>query len=570
MRRDTSRPQRTLSTTHNYLFLSDLHLSEGIHPQTGKLSRNEDFFYDDALARFLVYHANLTKDLAADPIYQKPWKLYINGDFLEFLQVTTLPDEQDRICHHPHVQIKGNVKKFGLGTSEAESIWKLRRIVEGHPLVFQALGWFLAHPENELVILKGNHDIEIFWPRVREALLDQIAHQYHLWYRKANRGFLPDSPLPMNGHPELLPPDFRERVEFPTWFAYEPPLFFVEHGNQYDPDNAFTDFVNPILEEKPHLIELPGGSFFVRYFFNQVEQLHPFADNLRPLSRYINWVINQELGDVVRMVLKQPREISQAISQILRKRGKLRRGSKKTNDKRSETGTQKQRVRSISQIGMVDNPSRERYKERGSKLGEGQIHLLEELKVWAQHKAAGRNRRAMTSVVSQFLSRFLALVFLIWGLREFFIGDYLVGLGLLVVWGGISILRLLLTNQAETAHHYVDLQGVSKRIRYILNREYRGQYSGVQFHIFGHDHQAAIEELSVPDQKLPFRQWYVNTGSWLPSFNELDRLTRDDAQLVFLRLIPDRPDFQQAIPELLEWLPGEDRPVPVRILDNKK
>jgi hypothetical protein len=29
---------------------------------------------------------------------------------------------------------------------------------------------------------------------------------------------------------------------------------------------------------------LPGGSFFVRYLFNKIEQIDPFADNITPLS----------------------------------------------------------------------------------------------------------------------------------------------------------------------------------------------------------------------------------------------------------------------------------------------
>lgn len=565
MRRDTTRPQRTQSTTHNYLFISDLHLSEGVDPETGKHSRNEDFFYDDALARFIVYHVNLTNDRAADPIYQKPWKLYINGDFLEFLQVTSLPAADDEILQHPDVKITDNVKKYGLGTSEPESVWKLQQIVDGHTLVFQALGWFLAQPDNELIILKGNHDIELFWPAVQKGILDHIANQYHMWYRRASRGFLPDSPLPLNRHPEKLTPEFRHRVSFPSHFAYEAPLFFVEHGNQYDPNNAFENFDNPILEDRPHLIELPSGSFFVRYFFNQVEQMHPFADNLRPLSRYINWVINQHLGEVVRMVLKQPRDIFRAIWQVIVKSGKIsgqraiKRGQKE-KDSRSGPGLGRGR----------SGPKRDSNKPMP---GLPQLLLFEELKSWAQEKAHRRNQRNIAGIAIQFILRVIATILVLWALRELFVGTLVEAAILFLTWAAVMVVRLLLANQAEEADHYVSLPGVARRIRHILNREYRGHYTGVQFHIFGHDHQAAIEELSggvAEAQRLPFRQWYVNTGSWLPSFNELERLTRRDVQLAFLRIIPDRPDFAQAVPELMEWHPAENRPVPIRILDPQK
>lgn len=42
---------------------------------------------------------------------------------------------------------------------------------------------------------------------------------------------------------------------------------------------------------KDGTIELPAGSFFVRYLFNRVEQYYPFADNMKPMSKFIFWAI---------------------------------------------------------------------------------------------------------------------------------------------------------------------------------------------------------------------------------------------------------------------------------------
>ena len=68
---------------YNLLIVSDLHLSEGRHPQTKKFSRNEDFFFDEEFSRFLDYHQQHPQE------NRKPWHLIINGDFLDFLQVTS-------------------------------------------------------------------------------------------------------------------------------------------------------------------------------------------------------------------------------------------------------------------------------------------------------------------------------------------------------------------------------------------------------------------------------------------------------------------------------------------------
>ncbi|HEX6383767.1 MAG TPA: hypothetical protein VF177_03760, partial [Anaerolineae bacterium] len=77
-----------MDSDYNFLFLSDLHLSEGYYPGTGKLSRNEDFFHDEAFARFLFYHINLSQVNIDKAYFRRPWKLIINGDIFDFLQVT--------------------------------------------------------------------------------------------------------------------------------------------------------------------------------------------------------------------------------------------------------------------------------------------------------------------------------------------------------------------------------------------------------------------------------------------------------------------------------------------------
>src|SRR3990172_7794560 len=67
---------------HNLLIVSDLHISEGFMPSSGKWSRNEDFLSDDSFAAFLQYHEERRGD-------GLPWRLIIAGDVFDFLQVTS-------------------------------------------------------------------------------------------------------------------------------------------------------------------------------------------------------------------------------------------------------------------------------------------------------------------------------------------------------------------------------------------------------------------------------------------------------------------------------------------------
>lgn len=42
-------------------------------------------------------------------------------------------------------------------------------------------------------------------------------------------------------------------------------------------------------------IYLPLGSFFTRYFFNKMEAITPFADNIKPVTNYIVWILRNKL-----------------------------------------------------------------------------------------------------------------------------------------------------------------------------------------------------------------------------------------------------------------------------------
>jgi hypothetical protein len=265
-----------VETTHNYLFVSDLHLSAGCDPKTGRLSRNEDFFHDASFAQFLAYHINLSRRVDVAHYYRKPWRLVINGDIFDFLQVVSLPAEGDELFRvrnvRRHRELSSNEQGYGLGTRATEIVWKLRKIADGHLLFFQALAWFVAHPEHELILLKGNHDVEIYWPEAQRSIRRLLLKAYKTWHQEIIAPGPHESPLAFH---EGLPPALSEEqlqrtVQFPSSSYHVEGLFYVEHGCQYDPVNSFSNFENPTLLEKPELLEFPSGSFFVRYFFNKI------------------------------------------------------------------------------------------------------------------------------------------------------------------------------------------------------------------------------------------------------------------------------------------------------------
>ena len=109
------------------------------------------------------------------------------------------------------------------------------------------------------------------------------------------------------------------------------------------------------------------------------------------------------------------------------------------------------------------------------------------------------------------------------------------------------------------------------RIARLLNGGTHSGYGSVRYFIFGHDHAASARPLPPTDKdRPPHRQWYVNTGAWVPVFSESERLLRSDEHLTFLRLVPSRVQHRDEsknrdLPELLQWSPQANAPLEVRL-----
>ncbi len=535
--------------SRNYLFVSDLHLSEGRDPVTGQLSRNEDFFHDDAFARFLVYHVELSGRENAAEAFRRPWSLVINGDIFDFLQVTRLPAEGDELLAvsgvASHAELRPNEREYGLGTRSSEIVWKLAHVARGHPMFFQALGWFLAHEGNRLVLINGNHDVELYWPAVQDEMRRLIAAAYLEWRELARAGELVDAGLPWR---ETLPAAINDivanTIQFPAWFYYEPGLFFAEHGNQYDPANAFSNFLAPILHDRPDLIELPSGSFFVRYFFNKVEQVHPFADNIKPISRYLRWAVNEEPLDTLRMLVAQRRMMWRSLGNLLQKRANPIKGGP---DLRKHAGMPGSR----DQVPLGP--------ERWAQL----IDIRDRFQDQAE-AGASRTSQYTAGAVGLYGGLWLALVAAMRAFVREQWGRLLAGLA---VAGGAFVGRTLLGQRLDNVQDLTSLADVASAIAAAFTEpDGQGHVAAVPFYIFGHDHHARVRAIAPIGTGAP-PAWYVNTGAWLPTFSERDRLARRDVQLTFLRLVPEANADGQAQSELLEWLPDADRPRPIRLLD---
>jgi UDP-2,3-diacylglucosamine pyrophosphatase LpxH len=95
----------------------------------------------------------------------------------------------------------------------------VRRIVADHPIWFGAAARLLL-AGHRLLILSGNHDIELVWPGVRRAIRDELGRL------ASQRGGA------------LAEADLDERVRFRAWFHVTEDGIYLEHGSQYDVFNG--------------------------------------------------------------------------------------------------------------------------------------------------------------------------------------------------------------------------------------------------------------------------------------------------------------------------------------------
>lgn len=463
------------------VIISDFHLSAGYNRRTGAYDRHEDFFYDAVFGRFID---ELLRRSQTEP---RRWRLIILGDFTDFLQVDPPPNGD-----------------HGL-TSSATTVAKLEMIARGHAEVFAALARFAAagHPI-ELVI--GNHDIEFIWPEVQRRFKQLVSDH-------ADR-------------------DLSASITFHPWLYYVPGVLYAEHGQQHDGVNSFTTLLQPFLPSDRSVIELPLGSFFVLYLFNRIERLDPFADNVRPVTRYLGWALRTHpvialgtLGYHVRFFLR-----------VLRKTSHLT--------------TAEQRAR------------REQYRSEFLPRQAGEVglpvDLLDELdRLGAVPANSSRWRQLMTLLLQPLLPSLpvlAALVAIFQSQKRWLPG------GRRFVWLALGIGGLLFRERRM-------LRPVTERGSYMLLAAQRvhtllDRYGlAVPAYVFGHTHMAEQAPLADDDQAPR----YFNTGTWTPLVPLTFDLLNTRERFTFVQITRD-PANGAVLPQLLLWNDAAGRAEPLPLL----
>jgi UDP-2,3-diacylglucosamine pyrophosphatase LpxH len=484
--------------------VSDLHLGRGFNAGTKRWHGLEAFFHDEDFRAFCEW---LCRDAAARGA---PLSLILNGDILDLLRIE--PEA-------PPDGASGIERRFGPAVTPAVAARMVQDILRGHPAFADALAIVVA-AGHEVVVLPGNHDLELQWEPVQDELRRAIEE------RLDARG---------------VPRDALQRLRFESWFFHERGRIWIEHGCQYDPENAFRFPLRRRLAASPQIVavterDMPLGNFFQKYLYNAFGSIAFIVPSSRANYRYFRFL----LANRPRLLVSVARSHGRFLVQLLRR---LARAPAVAWQRDAEECH-------AADLGEIA--------ER-SGLGE-RLYRIDALKFVgadAARAAGGLVRQAAKLAAGTALVAVAAM--LVWASAWRAVDALIVGFGwktllslaLYLAFGAVGVAALIAAALRMPADEPPrPLAAAAERIASILD---------VPLVTFGHTH----EETVVPMRAAGRSAWYFNTGTWIAVFAYDVLMPRERVQYTFLRV-------RGHDGELLQWSPGRGRPVPVVLLEEEQ
>ena len=230
-----------MQAAHKAYVVSDLHLGSETDPQL------EDFLQDAEFARF------------ADGIAPGE-TLFLNGDVVDFAQIPPYDVPDDSRFLWP----------------ESASLAKLESALSTHRVFWDSLKRMLAR-NARIVMINGNHDLDMIWPGVRDRIRNVLAPPAH---------------------------DLLQFVVDSTAYAG----VHIEHGHAFTPENCPADPTSFVHDfnygggtSMPYLERVWGTDFMLR-FYNDLERHHPYADNVKPMLKILYYGLRQRYVGASEMV----------------------------------------------------------------------------------------------------------------------------------------------------------------------------------------------------------------------------------------------------------------------------
>ncbi|UQA55922.1 metallophosphoesterase [Polyangium aurulentum] len=235
---------------HHTVVISDIHLCE-VEPGTGPWMRYRQRAYipDAEIARML--------DAARAKVRGDALTLVLNGDVFDFDAPRVVGTES--VFHD-------------LPRSAEHAVPAVAAILDDHPVFVAAIGRVLADG-HEVVIISGNHDVQLTLPEVRAIVAARFV--------EAATAALGDG---SSAGPPSARATLAARIHFRAWFHVTPDGVLVEHGHLYDP---YCSYRYPMAPYKRGRREIVGtmGSIGTRLLVSRLGYFNPHVESSIMMSK---------------------------------------------------------------------------------------------------------------------------------------------------------------------------------------------------------------------------------------------------------------------------------------------
>ncbi|MEM7154904.1 MAG: hypothetical protein AAF799_18800 [Myxococcota bacterium] len=273
------------------LLISDLHLGSHLRPRMRGEWVHLASRIEESFPRFVDHY-----------LRGGQWQLIINGDFIDFWNVD-LPDHAGE-------------------TGESLAVRQLHAVFDAHPRVEDALARYLKSGSG-IVFVAGNHDAELLYAGVREALVERLEGAMD---DDDDDG---DASATRTGMVRLdaMPPG---RIRFVRWFLREEGGAWIEHGHKFDASCATPAALSPT---RGGALVQTVAEVATRHFSNLTPEIdYDVADKFSGMD-YVRWALARGWRFLVRVVLLYLRMMGRVL-QWWAATGRVDEAAQRTHDER--------------------------------------------------------------------------------------------------------------------------------------------------------------------------------------------------------------------------------------------
>jgi UDP-2,3-diacylglucosamine pyrophosphatase LpxH len=420
----------------NLLVLSDIHLGRDVLEGFGAGLVQGVSHVDRDLAAFLEHYGS-------HPQGGHPWKLIVAGDMIEFIGMAVRADGPLQ------TPVTEEEALYGLGSAPDHVLVKLARVFDRHPLVMNALASFV-NAGHEVVILRGNHDVELFWDEVQTELRERLVTLAGVAGEAADR--------------------FRGRISFSPWFHFEPGLVWIEHGHQYDPMCSFDFQLYPVHPRNHRRIVDDLSALALRFIVNPTPKLNRDAAEHWSIGDFVRLVRALGLREIARMFLRY--------MTMTRRLIELWRGSRAAGLVRRLAEEHERRMKALP---------------FARELGTATLRAIDAL------RSAPVGKSLLRTLQSAFLDRFvLGTLVLLATLAALVLGSSFTAVATLVASSAAAAGLATLSARQRVVDATPSLRVAAGRL---------AERVDARFVVMGHTHRP----MAVP---LGGARWYYNVGNW--------------------------------------------------------